>query len=152
MRLHIIAVGKGRASPEATLTSAWLARLPAGGELSEIDSKLPAGPARSDDEAARILKHVPSDAALAVFDPKGRDCSSEELANLLSLWQDEGRPRACFAIGGADGHGAAVLNRADKTLSFGRAIWPHMLFRAMVAEQLYRATAILSGHPYHRPS
>jgi 23S rRNA (pseudouridine1915-N3)-methyltransferase len=86
------------------------------------------------------------------FDPKGRDCSSEELANLLSLWQDEGRSRACFAIGGADGHGAAVLARADKTLSFGRAIWPHMLFRAMVAEQLYRATAILSGHPYHRPS
>lgn len=152
MRLHIIAVGKGRASPEATLTSAWLARLPAGGELSEIDSKLPAGKARCDDEAARILKHVPSDAALVVFDPKGRDCSSEELANLLSLWQDEGRTRACFAIGGADGHGAAVLNRADKTLSFGRAIWPHMLFRAMVAEQLYRATSILSGHPYHRPS
>ncbi|ADE40092.1 23S rRNA (pseudouridine(1915)-N(3))-methyltransferase RlmH [Candidatus Puniceispirillum marinum] len=152
MRLHIIAVGKGRTSPEATLTSAWLARLPAGGELSEIDSKLPAGTARCDDEAARILKHVPSDAALVAFDPKGRDCSSEELANLLSLWQDEGRSRACFAIGGADGHGAAVLARADKTLSFGRAIWPHMLFRAMVAEQLYRATAILSGHPYHRPS
>ena len=134
MRLHIIAVGKGRNSPEATLTSEWLARLPAGGELSEIESKLPAG------------------AALVAFDPKGRDCSSEELANLLSLWQDEGRARACFAIGGADGHGAAVLSRADRTLSLGRAIWPHMLFRAMVAEQLYRATAILSVHPYHRPS
>lgn len=152
MRLHIIAVGKGRNSPEATLTSEWLARLPAGGELSEIESKLPAGAARREDEAARILKHVPADAALVAFDPKGRDCSSEELANLLSLWQDEGRARACFAIGGADGHGAAVLRRADRTLSFGRAIWPHMLFRAMVAEQLYRATAILSGHPYHRPS
>ena len=152
MRLHIIAVGKGRNAPEATLTSDWLSRLPAGGELSEIESKLPAGSARREDEAARILKLVPADAALVAFDPKGRDCSSEELAQLLSLWQDEGRARACFAIGGADGHGTAVLTRADKTLSFGRAIWPHMLFRAMVAEQLYRATAILSGHPYHRPS
>ena len=152
MRLHIIAVGKGRNSPEATLTSEWLARLPAGGELSEIESKLPAGAARREDEAARILKHVPADAALVAFDPKGRDCSSEELANLLSLWQDEGRARACFAIGGADGHGSAVLSRADRPLSLGRAIWPHMLFRAMVAAQLYRATAILSGHPYHRPS
>ncbi|MGB2294377.1 MAG: 23S rRNA (pseudouridine(1915)-N(3))-methyltransferase RlmH [Candidatus Puniceispirillum sp.] len=152
MRLHIIAVGKGRNAPEATLTSDWLSRLPAGGELSEIESKLPAGVARREDEAARILKLVPADAALVAFDPKGRDCSSEELAQLLSLWQDEGRARVCFAIGGADGHGAAVLTRADKTLSFGRAIWPHMLFRAMVAEQLYRATAILSGHPYHRPS
>ena len=152
MRLHIIAVGKGRNAPEATLTNEWLSRLPAGGELSEIESKLPAGAARREDEAARILKLVPTDAALVAFDPKGRDCSSEELAQLLSLWQDEGRARTCFAIGGADGHGAAVLTRADKTLSFGRAIWPHMLFRAMVAEQLYRATAILSGHPYHRPS
>ena len=152
MRLHIIAVGKGRNAPEATLTNEWLSRLPAGGELSEIESKLSAGAARREDEAARILKLVPTDAALVAFDPKGRDCSSEELAQLLSLWQDEGRARACFAIGGADGHGAAVLTRADKTLSFGRAIWPHMLFRAMVAEQLYRATAILSGHPYHRPS
>lgn len=152
MGLHIIAVGKGRASSEATLTTAWLSRLPAGGELSEIESKLPAGAARREDEAVRILKHVPIDAALVAFDPKGRDCSSEELATLLSLWQDEGRARVCFAIGGADGHGADVLTRADRTLSFGRAIWPHMLFRAMVAEQLYRATAILSGHPYHRPS
>ena len=113
MRLHIIAVGKGRNSPEATLTSEWLARLPAGGELSEIESKLPAGAARREDQAVRILKHVPADSALVAFDPKGRDCSSEELANLLSLWQDEGRARACFAIGGADGHGAAVLSRTD---------------------------------------
>jgi 23S rRNA pseudoU1915 N3-methylase RlmH len=71
MRLHIIAVGKGRNAPEATLTSDWLSRLPAGGELSEIESKLPAGAARREDEATRILKLVPTDAALVAFDPKG---------------------------------------------------------------------------------
>lgn len=69
---------------------------------------------------------------------------------MLQRWRDSGLASACFAIGGADGHGETLLARAESRIAFGSATWPHMLFRAMLAEQLYRATTILAGHPYHR--
>ncbi|KGM31825.1 23S rRNA (pseudouridine(1915)-N(3))-methyltransferase RlmH, partial [Inquilinus limosus] len=71
-------------------------------------------------------------------------------AKLLGRWRDEGRAEAAFLIGGADGHDESVRGRAELLLSFGRLTWPHMLARTMLAEQLYRAQTILSGHPYHR--
>ena len=150
MKLVILAVGKGRNSPEHDLATSYIKRLPEGGEIREIDSKLPAGPKRQQDETRLLLRLVPDNAILACLDPRGKDISSELLASKIGSWRDEGQQAVYFAIGGADGHDRDIHQRADLLMSFGSAIWPHMLFRAMLAEQLYRASAILSGHPYHR--
>ncbi len=150
MKLVILAVGKGRNSPEHELATSYINRLPEGGEIWEIDSKLPAGPKRQRDEARLLLRLVPDNAILVCLDPHGKDFSSELLASKISIWRDEGQQSVYFAIGGADGHDREIHQRADILISFGTAIWPHMLFRAMLAEQLYRASAIMSGHPYHR--
>ena len=85
-----------------------------------------------------------------VLDERGRDLASADLAALLARWRDDGAREARFLIGAADGHDAATRAGADLLLGFGRATWPHMLVRAMLAEQLYRALSILDGHPYHR--
>ena len=150
MKLVILAVGRGRATPEQELATKWLARLPQGGELIEVESKLPVGDARRMDEGQRLLRHCPDNIPLVACDPHGRNTSSEAMAKLLVRWRETGMPSACFAIGGADGHSHELLERAEARIAFGSATWPHMLFRAMLAEQLYRATMILAGHPYHR--
>ena len=150
MKLVILAVGRGRAMPEQALAADWLARIPQGGDLVEIESKLPVGDARREDEGMRLLRHCPAGTPLVACDPRGRVTSSEALAAMLERWRDSGIGSACFAIGGADGHASALLERAEAKIAFGSATWPHMLFRAMLAEQLYRATMILAGHPYHR--
>ena len=150
MQLSIVAIGKGRASPENALAQNWLSRLKPAGKIIEIESKLPAGPKRVEDEAQRLLRTIPDGSALGVLDPRGKDYSSEEFAALIGGWRDEGFGSAFFAIGGADGHANILRQKAKHTIALGRATWPHMLFRAMLAEQLYRANAILAGHPYHR--
>ncbi|MEK9621817.1 MAG: 23S rRNA (pseudouridine(1915)-N(3))-methyltransferase RlmH [Alphaproteobacteria bacterium] len=150
MKLVILAVGKGRTASEHELALGFMKRLPAGGDIIEIESKLPAGPKRQQDESQLLMRHVPDNAILVALDPKGKDTSSEALANKLAAWRDAGHASVFFAIGGADGHDAALRQRANDVISFGSATWPHMLFRAMLAEQLYRATSILAGHPYHR--
>ena len=150
MQLFIVAVGKARGSAEHRLAEDWLGRLPDGGGIHEIESKLPASAKRTDDEGMRLLRAVPSGAALAILAPRGKDHSSEDLAALIGAWRDSGYGSAAFAIGGADGHAAHIRQKALRTISFGRATWPHMLCRAMLAEQLYRASMILAGHPYHR--
>lgn len=85
-----------------------------------------------------------------LLDERGRDLSSEEFAYQLGAWREDGVREARFLIGAADGHDAATRAGADLMIAFGRATWPHLLARAMLAEQLYRATSILAGHPYHR--
>ncbi len=150
MQLSIIVVGKGRNAPENTLMRGWLSRLRPKGRIIEIESKLPAGPKRSEDEGRRILRTIPDGAALGLLDPRGEDHSSEDLAALLAQWRNDGIGSAYFAIGGAEGHTDILRDRANCCIAFGRATWPHMLFRAMLAEQLYRASSILAGHPYHR--
>jgi 23S rRNA (pseudouridine1915-N3)-methyltransferase len=100
-------------------------------------------------EADLILAALPAGARLVALDPRGQPWSSEELARRLAGWREQGAPVA-FAIGGAEGLGAAVLDRADVTLSLGAMTWPHLLVRGMLLEQLYRAQQILAGHPYHR--
>ena len=150
MKLVIMAVGKGRSAPEAMLAESWMSRIHSGGSIIEVESKLPSGPDRQRDESARLLRHVDAGIPLAACDPRGRDTSSEALATMIAGWRDAGHQSAFFAIGGADGHDAALTDRVDRMISFGSATWPHMLFRSMLAEQLYRATTILAGHPYHR--
>ena len=150
MQLLIVAVGKARGSAEHRLAEDWLGRLPQGGSIHEIESKLPISAKRTDDEGMRLLRAVPAGAALAILDPRGKDYSSEDLAILIGEWQNEGYGSAAFAIGGADCHAAQIRQKALRAISFGSATWPHMLCRAMLAEQLYRASMILAGHPYHR--
>lgn len=149
MKLHITAIGQGRGWEEHRLAQAWFEKLPQPGRFLELVSKKPQGHQRTKDEGERILSSLPADALLIAMDPNGRDISSEDLARLISQHRDNGIRDAVFAVGGADGHDQPVLDQARFKLAFGRQTWPHMLFRAMLAEQLFRAEMILLGHPYH---
>ena len=155
MRLHLCAVGRLRAGPERVLIDDYLDRLgktgrPLGlgpvGE-HEVEDRRGGGMAA---EAALLTRAVPAGAALCVLDERGRTLSSPEFAAQLAAWRDGGRQDAAFVIGGADGLDPALRDRADLAISFGRMVWPHMLVRVMLAEQLYRAATILAGSPYHR--
>lgn len=101
-------------------------------------------------QSARLLERIPSGAIAVALDERGRQISSPDLARRMSDWRDEGRPEIVFLIGGADGHDESLRQRADLSLSLGRMVWPHMLARVMLAEQIYRAISILTGGPYHR--
>ena len=101
-------------------------------------------------EGDLLARAVPEGAVLVVLDERGKLLSSPELAATLAGWRDGGRQDVAFVIGGADGIDPALRAKADLSISFGRMVWPHMLVRVMLAEQLYRATTILAGAPYHR--
>ena len=101
-------------------------------------------------EAELVLAAAPADARLVALDQRGKEWSSLELADRLRAWRDGGAGAVAFALGGAEGLGAAVIDRADAVLSLGAMTWPHLLARCMLLEQLYRAQQILAGHPYHR--
>lgn len=147
----ILCVGKAGRCPEAELAQRWLDRLPLPVRLLEVEERRPLrGAARKKSEGEKLLAAMPEGAFLIALDEHGTAPDSVTLAKSLDIWQTSGR-RLAFVIGGADGLDAAVLARADAKLSLSRLTWPHMLVRAMLAEQLYRASTILSGHPYHRP-
>lgn len=155
MRLSLLAVGRLRGGPTAALYEDYAGRLrgqPLGPlTLREVEEKRPlAASALKAREAELLLGACPPGARLVALDGGGRALSSADLAELLGRWRDEGLPEAAFAIGGADGHGPALLARADLSLSLGAMTWPHLLVRVLLAEQLFRADSILSGHPYHR--
>ena len=101
-------------------------------------------------EAELILAALPAGARLVALDSAGRSWSSRQLAERLVEWADRGTGAVAFAVGGAEGLGTAVLQRADAVLSLGAMTWPHLLVRTMLLEQLYRAQQIQAGHPYHR--
>jgi 23S rRNA (pseudouridine1915-N3)-methyltransferase len=136
--LHIVARGKIGRSPEADLVERYLKRISWPTKVTE----LPDRGGRMPDAAAG--------GATVVLDERGEALSSIELAKQLERWRDGGKREARFLIGAADGHSEGERGEADLLLSFGPATWPHLLARAMVAEQLFRATSILANHPYHR--
>ena len=150
MKLHLTAIGQGRGRAEDSLARDWFSKLPHQGRFSELVSRKPQGPARTKDEGKRIIESLPAECLLVAMHPRGQDITSEDLAQMIRDHRDNGRRDAVFAIGGADGHDAQVLARAPISLAFGRQTWPHLLFRAMLTEQLYRAEMIIKGHPYHR--
>lgn len=151
MRCHIIAVGRAKPGPARELFQLYAARLTPPLALVEVEErrKLPE-PQLKEREAELVLAALPRDARLVLLDERGQALSSPGLAEKLQTWRDAGVADLVFAIGGAAGHGAAALARADFTLSLGAMTWPHLLVRGMLAEQLYRAFSILAGHPYHR--
>ena len=149
MRLVVAVVGRGRDDPAQALFESYRRRLPWPVELREVRAG-GGGDAGREREAAALLKGLPEGAHVVALDGTGTALGSEAFAAQLARIRDDGAPVVAFLIGGADGHGAAVLGRADTVLSLGPMTWPHLLVRAMLAEQLWRAASILSGHPYHR--
>lgn len=151
--IRIVAGGRWKAGdPARALFEDYVGRLPWPVSLSEIDPRIGDPARRQTAESAEIVAAAatPAGRVLIALDGRGRDLASEEFATRIQSWQDEARPALVFAIGGADGLTDEVRRAADLVLSFGRMTWPHLLARAMLAEQLYRASSILAGHPYHR--
>ena len=138
MLLHIVARGKIGRSPEAELVARYEKRITWPLKLTELPETGGKAP-----EPVTPLRTV-------LLDERGKQLSSEELAAILGRWRDDGVREARFVLGAADGHSDAERREADLLLAMGAMTWPHLLARAMLAEQLYRATTILAGHPYHR--
>ena len=159
MRIFIAAIGKKRGGPHSTLVDEYLQRARGLGKnlgfsdvaLTEAEApKSLSGPTLKKREGELLLKALPDGARHIVLDERGDNLTSEQFAAMIAKMRDDGVPDLAFLIGGADGHGDEIKSAAVKTISFGAATWPHMLVRAMLTEQLYRAMTILSGHPYHR--
>ena len=138
MLLHVIARGKIARSPEADLIARYEKRLTWPVKFTE----LPETGGRTPDPLTPFKT--------VLLDERGKDVSSEKLAEMLQRWRDDGMRECRFVLGAADGHSEEERRDADLLLAFGKATWPHLLARAMLAEQLYRATTIIAGHPYHR--
>ena len=138
MLLHIVARGKIGRSPEADLVQRYLKRIAWPTQVTELP------------ESGGKMPPLPDAAVTVVLDERGQAQSSVQLAKTLERWRDGGKREARFLVGAADGHDEPQRSAADLLLSFGPATWPHLLVRAMLAEQLFRATSILSNHPYHR--
>ena len=138
MRLHVIARGKIGRSPEADLVDRYAKRIAWPFKLTELP-----------DTGGTVPAPAPQSREV-LLDERGRLMSSEDFAALLGRWRDEGVRETRFLIGAADGHGDAAREKADLLLAFGPMTWPHILVRPLLVEQLWRATSILAGHPYHR--
>lgn len=151
MNIVVAAVGRAKPGPERDLFASYVARLPWRVDLKEIEIKKKiAVDGRRRLEAAALLAAVPEGARIIALDERGKSETSEAFAKRLGRWRDDGVRGVAFLIGGADGLDESLRKRAEATLSFGAATWPHMLVRVLLAEQLYRAHTILTGHPYHR--
>ncbi|SMQ69049.1 23S rRNA (pseudouridine1915-N3)-methyltransferase [Altererythrobacter xiamenensis] len=136
--LHVIARGKIGRSPEAELVERYEKRLSWPVKLTELP------------ETGGRIPEPQSPLKTVLLDEKGKNLSSEQLADIVGRWRDDGMREARFVLGAADGHSEQERAEADLLLAFGKATWPHLMARAMLMEQLYRVTTILAGHPYHR--
>lgn len=155
MKVTICAVGRMRAGPEIDLVSDYAKRFDRTGRplgfgplsVSEVEDKKGGG---MSGEAALLRRSLPADAICVVLDERGKIESSISFAERMSDWRDTGVRDLAFVIGGADGIDPLLRAEAHHALSFGKMVWPHMLVRVMLCEQLYRAVSILAGSPYHR--
>lgn len=155
MRVQICAVGRLRQGPERLLVDDYLTRFDRTGRAlalgpateHEVEDKKGGGMAA---EAVLLGRAIPQGAVICTLDERGKVMTSPDFAARLAGWRDDGRGEVAFVIGGADGIDPVLRAKADASLSFGKMVWPHMLVRVMIAEQLYRAASILAGSPYHR--
>ena len=154
MRVHLCVVGRLRTGPERQLIDDYLARFEKTGRglgltfggLTEVDARKGGMAA----EAELLEKALPKGGKLVVLDERGKDLTSPQFSDRLAGFRDQAAGDVAFVIGGADGLDPRLRARADLAVSFGRMVWPHMLVRVMLAEQLYRAASILARSPYHR--
>lgn len=156
MRVTLIAIGRLKSGPERDLFEDYRRRLARGAalgplEIKEVEAR---GKLSGEELKARegelLLVALPEGARLVALDERGTDLDSAGFAEKLGAWRDQGVREVAFVVGGADGLSEDLRRRADLVLSFGRLTWPHKLVRPLLAEQLFRAETILSGHPYHR--
>ena len=155
MKVTICAVGRLRAGPEREMIDDYLTRFDRTGralglgpvDIREVEDRKGGGMAA---EAALLRKAIPDGAVICALDERGRDLTSPEFARQIARWRDDGRGDLAVVIGGADGIDPALRADADMAISLGKMVWPHMLVRVMLSEQLYRAATILAGGPYHR--
>ncbi len=155
MRVQLCVVGRLRSGPERALIDDYLDRFGKTGRAlglgpateHEVEDRKGGGMAA---EAALLSRAVPAGAALVILDERGEELTSPDFAARIARFRDGGRQDMAVLIGGADGLDPALRARADLAIRFGRMVWPHMLARVMLAEQLYRAATILAGSPYHR--
>ncbi|HCX66174.1 23S rRNA (pseudouridine(1915)-N(3))-methyltransferase RlmH [Parvibaculum sp.] len=159
MRIQICAVGRLKSSPEKQLLDDYLSRLDAAGRgigitampVAEVEEKRRhEGAELMEREAVLLTGAIPKGALIVALDERGRVETSEAFAKRLGNWRDTGTSDIAFVIGGANGLAPSLRDHAAHIMAFGAMTWPHMLARVMLAEQLYRAVTILSGHPYHR--
>lgn len=159
MRIEICAVGRLRAGPEKLLLDDYVSRTEGAGRgigitaltIREVEEKRRLEPAAlKESEAVLLRAALPRGALLVALDERGKAEPSDAFAKRLGRWRDDGHSDIAFVIGGAAGLAPALRDEAQHLLAFGPMTWPHMLVRAMLAEQIYRAVTILSGHPYHR--
>ncbi|SMQ86157.1 23S rRNA (pseudouridine1915-N3)-methyltransferase [Devosia lucknowensis] len=158
MRIAIAAIGRMKNGPERELVARYLERATGSGkplaltgfDVTEINESRAGSAAARKAEEARALRAALPEGITVMLDERGKGLNSENFAAQLARWRDDGRPAVGFVIGGADGIDPDYVRSADLTVSFSPMVWPHQLVRIMLAEQLYRATTILSGHPYHR--
>ncbi|WJH41614.1 23S rRNA (pseudouridine(1915)-N(3))-methyltransferase RlmH [Aliirhizobium terrae] len=159
MRITLFAVGRLKAGPEKDLASRYLDRFAKAGpaiglelaKLVEVQESRASNPeTRKREEAAALEKALPEGAALILLDERGKALDSQAFSDVIGRYRDNGKRDMMLAIGGADGLDPDLRSRADLVLNLGTMTWPHQLVRILIAEQLYRAVTILSGHPYHR--
>ena len=151
MRIRILCIGRARHDPAAALYADYVARLPWPVVLKEFEARRPLSAAeRMAREAALLHGAVPKGAVTVALDERGKALTSRDFARRLGAWIEQGRGDIAFLIGGADGLATQLRDDADLVLSLSAMTWPHLLVRPLLAEQLYRAHTILSGHPYHR--
>ena len=159
MRVGIVAIGRMKQGPERELVARYLERAIGVGKslgltsfaVSEIsESRASSAGARKAEEARAIAAQLPDAGLVIALDERGKTLGSDDFARRIGRWRDDGKAALCFVIGGADGLDPGFVQKAHLTLSFSPLTWPHQLVRIMLCEQLYRATTILSGHPYHR--
>ncbi len=155
LKVHICAVGRLRSGPERDLLDDYLTRFDRTGRalglgpvaVHEVEDRKNGG---MSSEAPLLQGVIPKGAVICALDERGKLMSSPDFANMLGGWRDDGRGDVAFVIGGADGIDPSLRAQVDAKLSFGKMVWPHMLARVMLSEQLYRAASILAGAPYHR--
>lgn len=159
MRITLFAVGRLKAGPEKDLASRYLDRFAKAGpaiglELAKLvevqESRASNADTRKREEASALEKSLPEGAILVLLDERGKTLDSQAFSDAIGRYRDNGKRDMMLAIGGADGLDPELRAKADLVLNLGTMTWPHQLVRILIAEQLYRAVTILSGHPYHR--
>jgi 23S rRNA (pseudouridine1915-N3)-methyltransferase len=159
MHLTVVAVGRLKNGPERELAERYRDRANDAGrklgfrtiDVHELpESRARDAATRCAEEGAAIAALIPERALLLALDERGKNLDSASFANHLAGWRDNGPGTLICTIGGADGLSPELRRRADLTLAFGAATWPHQMVRIMLLEQIYRAMTILAGHPYHR--
>jgi len=157
MKLRILAVGRAKGGPEAALIAEYQKRMHWPLAIEEVEERRPLSGAELKAREGALLQAILDKAAkaggrpvLVALDEHGKQLGSRDFATRLKGWEDQGAPEILFILGGADGLAPEIRDRAAFVLSLGQMTWPHLLARAMLVEQIYRAQQILAGHPYHR--